>query len=1722
METIANRYQVERLLGEGGMGKVFLVKDTVDDRQLALKLLKGGNALQLKQEFFTMTRLRHPNALEVFDFGQLNDGCYFTMEFVAGEDLDEKKGISPEKLKEVLVEVLRALGAIHQQGFVHCDIKPQNIRLTETGLKLMDFGLMEPIGRTHGPVKGTVFYFAPEVIKGGRVDQRSDLYSLGAVAFHLLTGHPPFEGDLSEVIDGHLNREIEKTGTFLDPFLRKLTAKNPLERFQSADEALIFLGSPPEQKAGVLLSPPFTGREDELELIENHLVGVSKGMPARPILLVGESGVGKSRLLDEFRFKVQLSDIPFLSGNCREGNEASCFVPFLPFVSILRQIIPLAKSRQPEILERLSPRLAKLLPEMSTRSVEELEPKQEKVRLFAAFQELLTSILPAVLAIEDVQWLDEASRELLEYLLRNSKALPLLLIATSTSSESSFPLSSHLNLSGFSRPECGDFVASILGGEAPKSLLAWLEEKANGNPLFIEGMLRHIQEKGSLYRKNEEWRVDEAFHEAALPDGLRDLLLERIRTLSVGANDLACALAVLGRSASLEMLSLVSPQEEIFASLDELERLQVLDRVEGNYFFRQSLMPVILYQQLPDSERRLVHARIAEVLEGEGYNPSAEHLNALARHTLEAGMSVAVRYALAAARANQRLYALAEAERLLEAGLTHLEDKDEVLLLDYHHLLGDIQRTRSRYPEALLSLQRALELAHGDLDKSCNILTSLGKIHQVLSHYSEAMGFMEKAMGLCERTCNRKALARCHTTAGRITFFLGDPQKSNEHYAEAWKIAKEIDNPALVAESVAFLGFMAVSDGRFEAGMEFLKQSLSIKESLGDKFGLIDTLMLLGNARLSLGELEAAQGDFTRCRELAHETGLMDEEIFAGINLSLTAIERGDFRLAAGLAEEALFTAEGTGSKFAIGSALTLKALAQAHRGEIGEALEEMANALDIGRETNNRYLETFTLIYQTEMLALLGNWGEALDCGMAAKSIIQETGNHEGELTLFAAMGEIYSFLGECELAEGYIEKAKNLSRERGLKGALARALKAQAVMECRREGWEKAQQSSREAIALAQEIGARFLEGSGKWLLGEASISLGRREKAWENFQSVLQIARETGSRALELLGVRGLAGSDPSGGSSHLKRFQKLLEEMLRTLTPQVQETFRKAWNGYSFTRGKEAFSPEELDEQAIRLMDQMQGFTERLRGKMGEWSNLKKSHRNLEELVNFSLAVNRIHTLDEVLNRTVELIVELTGSERGFLLLYRDGQLQCRAVKNIHENTALDWQLSEGIAKEVLLSEEPLCVFDALTDERFRHQELVQLLHLRTVICVPLKIHDQAVGVIYVDRQSVNEQFSQEDLDLVFSLANQAANAVENGMLHDEWADKSRKLEMLNTLSRTVSNTLVSSEVNELVLKLTLEVTDAERGFLFMNEEGQPHCVAAFDRDGQKLDIVESPVSQSIINRVLRENEPAIILDALADETLQFQASIMALNLRTVMCVPLNAKEKTVGLLYVDSQAVRSFTGTDLELLEAIASHASIAVENANLYTSLSRRAKELEVMVEAYEEATLRANIDFLTGIYNRRHFIDAFKRDFDQARRHDRSLAMMMIDIDHFRSFNDTYGHQAGDSALQAVAKLIQQAVRTVDVVARYGGEEFIVGLPDTDLEGAMIVAERIRASVESFPMESVAEGSRHLTVSIGTSLASNNDQRIAELIERADHSLYEAKKQGRNRIIAD
>ena len=253
---------------------------------------------------------------------------------------------------------------------------------------------------------------------------------------------------------------------------------------------------------------------------------------------------------------------------------------------------------------------------------------------------------------------------------------------------------------------------------------------------------------------------------------------------------------------------------------------------------------------------------------------------------------------------------------------------------------------------------------------------------------------------------------------------------------------------------------------------------------------------------------------------------------------------------------------------------------------------------------------------------------------------------------------------------------------------------------------------------------------------------------------------------------------------------------------------------------------------------------------------------------------------------------------------------------------------------------------------------------------------------------------------------------------------------------------------------------------------------------------------------LTDRVLQAGEIYFIEDT--DKT-SFFSNPIALNegIRSMVCVPLVFQSRIMGILYLDDYKPRQFDREKLNLLAILASFAAMAIHNATLH-----------------KQTKLMTITDALTGLHNHRYFKQYFKKEMARAKRYHKPFSLIMMDVDDFKSFNDSFGHAAGDDLLRILGAVIMETVRGVDVAFRYGGEEFIVLLPETRLEKAILAAERLRQAVQRGTAEKLAGAASHgVTVSIGVASYPENADKMDELFNIVDSLLYMAKRCGKNKV---
>lgn len=249
-------------------------------------------------------------------------------------------------------------------------------------------------------------------------------------------------------------------------------------------------------------------------------------------------------------------------------------------------------------------------------------------------------------------------------------------------------------------------------------------------------------------------------------------------------------------------------------------------------------------------------------------------------------------------------------------------------------------------------------------------------------------------------------------------------------------------------------------------------------------------------------------------------------------------------------------------------------------------------------------------------------------------------------------------------------------------------------------------------------------------------------------------------------------------------------------------------------------------------------------------------------------------------------------------------------------------------------------------------------------------------------------------------------------------------------------------------------------------------------------------------QSAVRWAILTGQPLIVGDILQQDRSRWLGDA---GYRSLLCIPLTVRGSVVAVLVLTRKEASAFSQDDVRLLLIISNQAAFAIQNAQLFA-----------------ETRQMAITDDLTGLYNYRYFRNRLDEEVQAAASSQKSVAMIMIDLDHFKAVNDRYGHQKGDEVLHTVGRIIKENVRASDFVARYGGEEFAVILPDADAQEATRVSQRIREAISSHDF-----GTLRLTASMGIAVFPSQQVRTRdELLSIADKMAYAAKASGRNSIF--
>lgn len=964
---IAGRYRLINKIGEGGMGVVYAAYDRLNNQSIALKRVTSFSGdgdsdsraeearLSLSREFRALSALRHPNIIEVQDYGFDEVGQpYFTMTLLhdpqtiveAGQDL------TLEGKVQLIVEGLHALTYVHRRRLIHRDLKPSNILVdADSGLKLLDFGLAKDLlsastGSKGGVVVGTLMHVAPELFSEPRPTVLSDLYSMGLIAYEMLTGKYPFRAQaITQLITQIINEKPDFSALppALLPVIQRMIAKDPVERYPSVESAVAALceamGWELPQSSVVVLdsllqASRFIGRSAELTMLNQALNAARRGSGSL-WLVAGESGVGKTRLLAELRTQALIHGVLVLTGQSMQDGGMMYQLWRGPVRRLL--LTSHVIDAEASILKDIVPDIEQLL-DREVPFAPPLEGEASHQRMIDTIVSLLQAQgQPILIILEDLQWAVEGL-DVLKQINEIVDDLPILIVASYRDDErADLPAqllgAPVLRLARLSEDEIMMLSLSMLGtpGANPQ-LVDLLKRETEGNPFFIVEVIRTLASSAD----NPEQVGNQTLPEHLVTGGMRRLLERRLGDLPDAALHLLTLAAIAGRKIDRPVIEALATDEgleiDVDAWLIDCANRAVLEVHEDiGWEFSHDKLREYLLGKVDEADRPAFYRQVALIYEAL-YPDAIERADYMANLWRHAGDSEREMYYLAIA-ADQEWH-----------------------ISMYHTALG-----------YYLRLYQLLSDSRAGQDHS-EILLRLTQAAFHLDQYGEAHTHGQLALNQANHANNPHNVARALHKLAQIAIVRGQYVEARGLLNDALEIVEALDAPETAGWIHYVIGDLQWRERQLDAAIPTLEYALTITPDEAASLRM-HILNRLGVVQMNLNQIETARRYYGEGRELAIQTFNRERQAVFENNLGKIALDAGDLDEATTHFERALALNSGVGR----GSAMALNLLNMGdvlfRRGNLTGAQDYLGRGLRIAWDTGAKAsvllgLAMFAMLY--------------------------------------------------------------------------------------------------------------------------------------------------------------------------------------------------------------------------------------------------------------------------------------------------------------------------------------------------------------------------------------------------------------------------------------------------------------------------------------------------------------------------------------------------------------------------------------------------------------------------------------------------------------------------------------------------------------------------------------------------------------------------------------
>lgn len=1140
---------------------------TIAVKILNPEFVNNQNALErFRREALAIAGLKHPNIVTIYDFGVTqNGGSYIAMEYLKGRSLSrilsEEKKLTLERTLAIIEPICQALTEAHEKGIIHRDLKPDNIMLEQVGnsqvVKVVDFGLAKLKQRaeqrriTGNLVVGTFDYMSPEQCQSMELEATSDVYSLGIVIYEMLTSQVPFRNaSRLATIYQHINdpprpprAHAQEIPDRIEKVILKALSKEPSERQQSALELLEEMQvafqasnksassnsiaslrsssskgqtgylnrvegrkSPNATLKKHLIFSYFLSREKELNRLTTEFAFIRSGR-TKPIIVLGDAGIGKTELITEFRRRISEGEAIFLSGRFFDYLGTSPYKPLLDSLAThVRQIIS-QQALFEKIFGELSDRVRDdIANDWNFWNVDKDKsgslqggPEGEKYRIFEYLAQVYIKLarhLPIVIWMDDMQWADGLSLNFISYLLRRTLGEPIQFIFTARiqdvtqkghhfqqwqNSVANARNIEQIQLSGLNLNDIEQYIKLVFSeiDISPLSIdRIWQETQ--GNPYFLSETLRLLVEEERIVWTGQKWRCQQ-LTELNLPSSVVNIVESHLRRFKENELDVFMQAAVLGEQFSFETLRLVSNLDEdqlidtveiglagyVFKEqpiINSQNLRATISNIDEFYSFYHTTVRKVLYSKINTRRRRRLHLRVAEALEKAQKERLDQIAPLLAHHYYNAEQyQLAFKYSVDAAVASWRALAVEETEKYLARLQELLNQMEEAQSMEYQ---AQSNQVTNQFKNQLLAVSLAqYRILSGE------VLTALGK-------FADAEQSLFIALKLSEHIENGSIAGRAILATGEMYKERNDPERALKFFQHAHDVYRKLSDFAGQCQALNRIATVSYEKGDYPQANVHANNCLQLAQSSGEKLSIAASKLILAATDFRLAYYSKSMEKTREVLSLSQSAQDKVLERQACALLGVVSSALGFYPSAINWLDQALQITRDTGARRS--EARFLVELGDVHRkqGEYEEAIDFFSQAYEIATELRAKREQEIALLDLSLVYKMLNYPDQALKYLTQAINLSKEVLDPILIMEEKCAQTELNLLSGKKNETLSLVEEATSLARQLKVRSQLWQSLYLQARVLKELGQNKKAITSVQESISLLKAISSEITD--------------------------------------------------------------------------------------------------------------------------------------------------------------------------------------------------------------------------------------------------------------------------------------------------------------------------------------------------------------------------------------------------------------------------------------------------------------------------------------------------------------------------------------------------------------------------------------------------------------------------------------------------------------------